>query len=341
MSHLAAIQESPKAPFVIKEVPTPEPGEDEILIRNELIGLVPVDMKMAKYGIPPIASYPAILGNSFGGIVTAVGSAVTRLEVGDKVAVNRSFGTGNHHGPFQQFALAKARYAAKVSSDADLHGPVGTIGNITTIVAMLSGYMGLQRPDLGKPRPENGQKILVYGGTSSVGFLATQYLVQAGYDVVTTTSPKNRSLVSVLDAIQVVDHTQDSRSVLDALLAHGPYDNVIDAISLPGTTKITAAVLHAQGGGKLYTLLPPMGPEMIPETVERVFQPWATALMEEKDADLGNWAVQVYYQQALERGKLAHLPTIKVPGGLVGLNDACDILERGVSATKVVVDPRE
>ncbi|KAG8631713.1 hypothetical protein KVT40_000853 [Elsinoe batatas] len=294
VSHLAATQEASKAPFVIKAVPTPAPAEDEILIRNELIGLIPVDMKMAKYGTPPIASYQR--------------SWATALAVYCREQINR-YWQQSRSIPAVCVGESQIPYAAKVSGDADLHGPVGTIGNITTIVAMLSQYMGLQRPDFSRLSSKNGQKILVYGGTSSVGFLATQYLVQAGYDVVTTTSPKNWSLVSILGQ--------------------------------PETTNITGVVLHAQDGGKLYTLLPPMGPETIPETVERVFQPYATALMEEKNADSRNWAVLGYYQQALERGKLAHLPTTKVPGGLAALNDACDILERGVSAAKVVVDPWE
>lgn len=340
MPHLAAVIEAPRAPFVLKEVETAQPGSDELLVRNELIGLVPVDAKIAKYAALPVP-YPYVPGLSFGGTVTAIGSAVTKFQVGDRVAVAKPTSVGNNYSPFQQFVLAKEAYTAKVPASADLHGPVGTVGNITTVIGLLSGTMGLQRPDLSRPTTRLGKKVLIYGGTSSFGTIAVQYLTQAGYDVVTTTSPKNRELTSQLGATHFIDHTQDAEIVREALLAAGPYENIVDAISLPNTVNITAAVLGAQGGGTLYTLTPPMGPENIPDNVERRFHAWPTVLEEEKNADLLKWSLGGYYQQALAENKLIHLPTMKIDGGLKGMEEACDVLDKGVSATKVVVDPWE
>ncbi|KAF0318590.1 F-box domain protein [Colletotrichum asianum] len=332
MPHSAAVIPAATTPLVVQDVETPQPGSHELLIKNELIALVPIDAKLAKLGVFPIP-YPAILGTSYGGTVTAVGPNVTDFKVGDKVASAKTAGAeGNKFGAFQKQVIARDVTTSKLPASVDFSGPVGLIGNFSTVIGLFNEHLGLHKPDAHSKSPPNGKKILVYGGTSSFGSLSVQYLAQAGYDVVTTTSPRHKSLVAKLGAVKVIDHTQSSDAVIKALNAEGPYDYVVDSISLPDTIKITGGVLGAQGGGKIYALLPPFGPDDLPAGVTREFGSWSAPLGEEKNAGLLKWAFNTYFPQAIAENKLIPLPTQKIDGGLGALNEALDILNKGVSA---------
>jgi len=337
MSHFAAIIPAGKALLEIQEVKTPQPGPDELLVKNEIIALIPIDAKLAKFGVFPIP-YPAILGTSFGGTVISVGSAVTNFQVGDKVAAAKTAGaTGDKYGAFQTRVIAREVTTSKLLQNVNLGGPVGLIGNLSTVVGLFNVGAGLERPETNGPASAKGKKILVYGGTSSFGSLAVQYLRQAGYDIVTTTSPKHKVFVSKLGAVQVVDHTQNPDALREALIAKGPYDLIVDSISITRTIKVTSGVVAAQGGGKLYTLLPPSSADIVAPGVTTEFASWSAALAEEKNAGLLHWAFGTYFPLAIANNRLIPQPTQAVDGGLGGLNEALDILSKGVSGVKVVV----
>ena len=59
--NLAALVPAAKAELVVGERPIPTPGPDEVLVRNHLIGLNPIDWKRQLSGMF-ISSYPAVLG---------------------------------------------------------------------------------------------------------------------------------------------------------------------------------------------------------------------------------------------------------------------------------------
>ncbi|PKS11006.1 hypothetical protein jhhlp_002765 [Lomentospora prolificans] len=337
MPHIAAIIPEAKAPFEFKQVDTSQPGPRELLIKNELISLLPINAKVAKAAILPVP-YPAILGNSYGGTVVAVGSEVTNFQVGDRVAAAKgATPNDNKYGVFQEYVVSRDDTAGKITGESEFNAAVNLIGNLATVVSIVNVTLGLDRPEPTRKVPAKGKKILVYGGTSSFGSLAVQYLTQAGYDVVTTTSPKHKDFVAKLGAIKIIDHTEGHDVVLKSLVEQGPYDSVIDSISLPDTVQITAGVLTAQGGGTVLALLPAFGPETLPEGVTRDYRSWSFALAEEKNQELLRWTYNTYLPQAVAEGRTIPLATKEFSGGLRGLPDAIDFLFKGVSATKVVV----
>ena len=71
--------------FVIQDVPTPEPREDEVQIAVRAVGICGTDIHIfhGEY----VGDYPIIPGHEFAGVVTGVGQAVSRHKVGDRVAV--------------------------------------------------------------------------------------------------------------------------------------------------------------------------------------------------------------------------------------------------------------
>ena len=341
MSNQAAVIPAAKAPLEIKEVETYTPGPRELLVKNEVIAFNPIESKIAKDAVFPV-SYPSILGSSYGGTVVAVGPGVTNFKVGDRVASSRKSGVvGNQYGSHQKFVVASEETTSKVPDGIEVESAVSLMGNLTSAVGLFTGRAGLGKPVLNGTAKPTGKKVLVYGGTSNIGSLLIQYATHAGYEVVTTTSPEHEGYVSKLGAVKVIDHRQEPGAVSKALVAEGPYDLVIDSIAIPPTLAVTGAVMEAQGGGKVYALLPAFGPEVLPDGVTRVFEPWPTSLGEEKNAGLRDWAFATYIPQGLAKGKIIPQATEKVPGGLKGVSVALDRLATGVSGVKLVVHPWE
>ena len=79
----AAVVEAPGAPFTVHEVTLDDLRPGEVLVRMVAAGLCHTDLGVQLGGIPfPL---PGILGHEGAGVVTKVGSAVTRVAPGDRV----------------------------------------------------------------------------------------------------------------------------------------------------------------------------------------------------------------------------------------------------------------
>ena len=91
MKVTAAVAREGQAEFSIETVELDEPRPDEILVKVVGVGLCHTDM-VAKTGA--IGALPIVLGHEGSGIVEKVGSAVSKVKAGDRVAISfRSCGT--------------------------------------------------------------------------------------------------------------------------------------------------------------------------------------------------------------------------------------------------------
>lgn len=221
--------------------------------------------------------------------------------------------------------------------DVDIAIPASLMMNLTCVVGLFTGRLGLDRPPLSGTSSPNPTRILLYGGSTSFGGLSVQYLSQAGYTVVTTSSPKNRPFVDTLGAETVFDHTEDRDTIVSELLVHGPFHVVVDFVSVQATIAVTAAVLAAQGGGRLYTTQP--GREELPEGVQRIFEPYSESLYERKNAELLRWVVDTYLPEGIKSGAIKPFAIEKVKGGLFAINDTLKKVLHG--GARYVVDPWE
>ena len=68
----------------VEQVPVPQIGAGEILIRVEACGICPTDLKKIEYDLLPP---PRIYGHETAGVVAAVGASVTKFQPGDRVIV--------------------------------------------------------------------------------------------------------------------------------------------------------------------------------------------------------------------------------------------------------------
>src|SRR3954470_9163656 len=84
-----------------EDVPRPEPGTKEVLVRVHAAGVNPVDWKIREGHLGKIA-LPAIMGTDFSGEIEALGPEVAEFRVGEAV-----FGSvADESGSYAEYALA-------------------------------------------------------------------------------------------------------------------------------------------------------------------------------------------------------------------------------------------
>ncbi|KAK7966491.1 chaperonin 10-like protein [Apiospora aurea] len=315
------------------------PGPGELLIRVKAVAINPVDWKIQDYGAF-ISEWPAVLGEDLAGEVLEVGrgDAEQTYKTGDRVIVHSQY-LGNKQldqAGFQEVATAPVASVAKLPDHVSFEEGVVLPLALSTAAAGLfqPDHLGLDKPSL-SPTKKSGKTVLVWGGSSSVGTAAVQLAVAAGYEVVSTASPRNFELVKSLGARTVLDYgDKDLVQNLVAELKKGELVGVYDAIGLPECEKQAAQVVSELGGGKMTSVLPP--PEGLPENVKATGVFAITIFAQHPDVGKAVW--QDFVPGALKSGQLKPAPAPELVGrGVDSLQAAFDKQKAGVSAKKIVV----
>lgn len=246
-------------------------------------------------------------------------------------------------GAFQQYALGCADTTAKLPASAMLESGASAVLNLATVTAACSFFLGLDRPSLDGPKAPTGKRVLVYGGSSSCGGLAVRYAAAAGYQVVTTSSPRNHDYVASLGPVAVINHCQSSEEVIAELRAQGPYYRILDTIGVPSVTDIIAGYLSSTGGGSYNTLVPVLpGAKPIPDNVECRFESYSWIFDNPEHEEFRKWYYDVLLPQGLASAVIIPTRSQWISGGLENAQHALDLMGRGeVSGHKLMMDPWE
>ncbi|KAL1594343.1 hypothetical protein SLS60_010103 [Paraconiothyrium brasiliense] len=344
MANQASWIPAPTKQVSVGPAETYTPGPNELLVNIKSVAFTPIEAKIQKFGTHPIP-YPNILGTSYSGTVESVGEGVTGFEKGDHVAAIRSGKTlaDPRFGGYQKFALAPINSTSKIPKSVPFNSSSSTIINLAAITSALSIHLGLERPPLSGTASPKNKKVLIYGGSSSCGGLAVKYAATAGYEVITTSSSRNKDFVQSLGPATIIDHEQDPASVVADLKKYGPYDAVLDTIGLPGPTAILVEYFESLGGGAYNTMIPPIpGTRAIPDNVKRIFAPYSFAFDEPEHKPLARWLYEEYLPKGLESGLIVPTRQHVVTGGLEKAQEVLDLMNAGgVSGKKLVLDPWE
>lgn len=84
MSNQAAWLSSEHGQLEVKEAAYSKPGPGEVLIKNHVVAINPIDAKIQEHGVL-VKTYPFILGFEVAGEIEEVGEGVTRFEKGERV----------------------------------------------------------------------------------------------------------------------------------------------------------------------------------------------------------------------------------------------------------------
>jgi len=184
--------------------PRPVPKPDEILVQVHAAGLNPIDNMVPKGTFKPMLKFqlPATLGSDVAGVVTEVGSRVTRFKPGDAIfasVFDRAVGT------LAEFAVVPEAAAALKPANLDF------VQAASVPMVALTTWQALKERAKLKP----GQKVFIPAGSGGIGTFAIQLAKHLGAKVGTTTSTANVDLVRRLGADEVIDYkNQEFEDVL-------------------------------------------------------------------------------------------------------------------------------
>jgi NADPH:quinone reductase-like Zn-dependent oxidoreductase len=215
----AVVQDRYGPPDVLRleEVERPVPKDDEVLIRIRATTVTQTDTHAR-------AAHPFFwrffgglrrpkwrtLGVELAGEVEAVGAAVSQFSVGDHV-----FGSPPGFGAHAEFICL--RESAPLA-----HKPAGLSFEEAAAVCdgAIQALSTLRTADV-----QEGQRIVIYGASGSLGTAAVQLAKHIGAHVTAVCNTKNVELVRSLGADEVVDYLED-----DFTKNGQTYDAIIDAV---------------------------------------------------------------------------------------------------------------
>lgn len=159
------------------DVPTPEPGPAEVLVHHTAIGLNYIDVYF-RTGLYKAPSLPATLGMEAAGVVSAIGSEVTGIAVGDRVA----YATG----PIGAYSTDRV-----ISADRVVRLPDG-IGDQTAAAMMLQGMTAQYL--LRRTYPvKQGDTVVIHAAAGGVGLIMCQWAKYLGATVIGVVSTESKA----------------------------------------------------------------------------------------------------------------------------------------------------
>src|SRR5271155_843643 len=218
-------------------VPLPEPGQGQIRIKVKAAGISPPDLALRAGYLKDIPLPPnAVLGFEAAGTVDEAGPGVTGASVGDSVTA-LLFSLGG----YAEYAVASiwARKPDSVSwTDA------------AALPSSAEAAVGVLR----QLNVKSGERLLLFGGSGSVGIIATQLAVAQGVTVISAVGEHDETLARELGATPV----RYGAGVAGRVRALGAIDAVFDAA---GTGVLADAIALAGGPKRVITLSDPAAPE--------------------------------------------------------------------------------
>ena len=351
-------------PFEIKSAPYTSARENEIVVKNGAVAINPIDWIKQDTGnlLFSWIKYPFVLGWDVAGEVVEVGHGVTRFRVGDRV-VGLAAGMDpkrnrSAESAFQTYTVLLAHMASPIPSTLSYESAAVIPLGLSTAACGLfeEDQLALPYPSV-HPKP-TGKTLLIWGGATSVGVNAIQLAIAAGYEVITTASPKNFEYVKKIGASQVFDY--NSNTVVDDLIRAFKGKTIGGAMSIgPGAADACLDIVDKCKGDKVIAMATYPMPQPPPKsfvllTTAYCYVSWMISHWFKSkarhirtkfifgssliDNGVGKAIYEDFLPEALAEGTFIAAPEPHVVGkGLEYIQPACDFQKKGVSATKVVV----
>ncbi|WP_085316041.1 NADP-dependent oxidoreductase [Derxia lacustris] len=316
------------------DVPLPAIKPNELLVRVHAAGLNPIDNMIPKGTFKPILKFrlPATLGSDIAGVVTEVGSRVTRFKPGDAIFASLF---DLDRGSLAEFAAVPESVAALKPANLDF------VQAASIPMVGLTSWQALKnRADI-----RAGQKVFIPAGAGGIGTFAIQLARHFGARVGTTTSTDNVPLVTRLGADEVVDYRkQEFEQVLRG------YDVVLG--TLRGDV-VEKSIDILKPGGKIVSLVGPLDAAFARLRRLNVFLAFVFGMMsrkimrlaEKREVNYSFLFVHPDGDQLAEIGKLLESecirPVIDKVFPFEKAKEALEYLDQGRAKGKVVVQVRE
>lgn len=251
--------------LVISDVKKPSPKANEVLIKIKATSVTASDILIRKLNEPAIPKFilqlifgfgkprNPILGMVTSGVVVEKGPQVTSFNLGDEVFAYGSISPLKHRfGSYAEFICLPQDWNIAIKPK-----------NVSFEEVAAIPYGGLLASHLiNQIEIKNGDEVLIYGASGSIGTAAVQLAKIAGAQVTSVCSERNFELVHSLGSDKVIDYTAENAA--DEL---GKYKYVVDAVGKSKTSSLKEKSKSALVDGGKYLSID----NGVPKTPKKAF----------------------------------------------------------------------
>lgn len=217
------------------EMEMPQPAQNEVRIKVEYAGINFADLLMRLGFYQPRPAYPFTPGYEVSGIIDAIGTNVTKLEVGQRVVAAMPNGGQASH------VVALHDRVMVLPDEVSLEVAASIPVTYLTAHHMLH-YLGHMHKD---------DSVLIHGGAGGVGTAALQLCKLAGVSKVwATSSGSKHATIEQLGGRPIDRHNEDFVQIIKQETDEEGVDHILDPI---GGEHLTRSLSVLKEGGRLYT----------------------------------------------------------------------------------------
>lgn len=334
----------PKHPLELQEVPVPEIGAQDVLIRVKAAGICHSDAHY-RSGKSPVSPLPMTLGHEVAGVIEKAGAEVKRLKVGDRVCVHYLTSCGDceychqgseqfcetgemigkhRSGGYAEFIAMPARSVFELPDDIPFeHGAIMMCSSSTSLHALIKARLAV------------GETVAVFGA-GGLGISAVQLARGMGASQVFAVdiNESKLALAKSRGAIPVNASNSDPVAELKKLTGGRGVDVALELIGLPLTTQQCVKSLANRGRAMLVGITE-KGVEIFPyhDILGKEAEIIGVSDHLAREMPL---LIQMAQQKKLDLNGVV-TRTIPLDAGLI--NETLDGLEKFGGAVRVVITP--
>jgi NADPH2:quinone reductase len=198
--------------LVVGEIPRPEPGMGEVLIKVAAAGLNRADIAQSMGHYPPPPGAPETLGMEVSGEIVETGPSANDCQIGDKVC---ALVPG---GGYAEYCVASSGCVLPVPAGVD---PIDAAGLPEVHFTVWTNLM-----DSARLAP--GESVLIHGGSSGIGTAAIQLCAVRGHAVFTTAGSREKcAACEKLGAVRAINYRDEDFVAVSKQATH---DKGVDVI---------------------------------------------------------------------------------------------------------------
>ncbi len=221
----------------------PTPENNEALIEVHATGINPVDYKIRNGDLEEVfpTQFPKVLGGDISGVITEIGSDVSKFKVGDEVFLSAPL---DQNGGYAEYTVVHEKYLAHKPNEISHIDAASLPVTGLTAVQTLRDFSGIKK----------GDNVLIHAGAGGVGSFAIQYASHLGAKVFTTGSAKRYDYLKKLGADVVIDYNK--ADFVEIAKEHGGMDIVLESV---GGDNYLRSLEATKAGGKVPSITHPPG----------------------------------------------------------------------------------